>query len=795
MRAQTKFKSCRQIAAIQTVILTENQNSESSEGSGEDAAQGVTMIAKRDFEQVHLPIEGLKSSSRKDAVRLIQKDSLVYKARRKTWQQWSIFLEKIHRDHSKRQPEHDQRTDTASDTHHSNKERCEVCRKEGSKMTEQVLSEDSHQFFKEKNLCTSELCKVTLARIRTHRLFSQKKKKLKRIRIVAVSNWIFGTRKFHTICRICGRRCRNKQKAETQCTSHSSRHWIRPLQPEVQAQTPLVQPGWPIVCDWSWSGAEFTGIQSNRERKCRVLRHSSVRVPHKDHQPQRRTRKVRERRISRRRIVSNGKESARQRSAEGNLMAQRKTRNTWKLDSWEKSQAQLRLLKKTKAAKSMFNEFFVPKEADEEQFLQMWREAWRIDSITRKRALKSQLRKAAKSINHTYNFAFSNRSDEANARAHQKIRHVGHWCATLSDDAQGKGSPTQSPNIRCFSKVAWIAGKKTEDTGIKCSSTDIQKKSCKAGSLKWEKDLGDHAEYHQPLHSREQIHSGRLNIKHSEGNALPVKQQAHQVSSGPKDCLKESEQEPRMAGGNPMQEEQQARPSSSSSSQWDGWWRSSWWDKSVQCKESVHDGLYSEAGVPLMIRCGWISERDNPHLSSCTSSFLSEQYCSSQDCGICLSAAAQVSALCFAHRRSWILLGQCYRLACCDGSTRKKVIVCPHHTHTLRTSDTPRFCGHRRHTPFTGYVPKEELRWIEEIYWWEAAQPRRFFWEEMSQGVWWAIHFQHFRHLQMIFTTQWKSRIWRQCKWNLLAGRNVMLTHCMDQEDMKTLSVKWNLRC
>ena len=81
-----------------------------------------------------------------------------------------------------------------------------------------------------------------------------------------------------------------------------------------------------------------------------------------------------------------------------------------------------------------------------------------------------------------------------------------------------------------------------------------------------------------------------------------------------------------------MQEEQQARPSSSSSSQWNGWWRSSWWDKSVQWKESLHDGLYSKAGVPLMIR--WADIRawektptsHNPHLSSCTSSFLSEQY-------------------------------------------------------------------------------------------------------------------------------------------------------------------------
>ena len=38
------------------------------------------------------------------------------------------------------------------------------------------------------------------------------------------------------------------------------------------------------------------------------------------------------------------------------------------------------------------------------------------------------------------------------------------------------------------------------------------------------RDRGDHAEYHQPLESREQTHSGRLTIKQSEENAVPVKQ-------------------------------------------------------------------------------------------------------------------------------------------------------------------------------------------------------------------------------------------------------------------------------
>ena len=53
-----EVQKCRQIAAINTVILTDNQNDETSEGSGEPVSQGVTLIAKEDLEQEHLPIQG-----------------------------------------------------------------------------------------------------------------------------------------------------------------------------------------------------------------------------------------------------------------------------------------------------------------------------------------------------------------------------------------------------------------------------------------------------------------------------------------------------------------------------------------------------------------------------------------------------------------------------------------------------------------------------------------------------------------------------------------------------------------
>ena len=47
----------RQIAAINTVTLTENANNETVEGPGKPAAAGGTLIAKGDFQQEHLPIQ------------------------------------------------------------------------------------------------------------------------------------------------------------------------------------------------------------------------------------------------------------------------------------------------------------------------------------------------------------------------------------------------------------------------------------------------------------------------------------------------------------------------------------------------------------------------------------------------------------------------------------------------------------------------------------------------------------------------------------------------------------------
>ena len=57
----------------------------------------------------------------------------------------------------------------------------------------------------------------------------------------------------------------------------------------------------------SGGGAESAGIPPNSEQQCLVLRHSSDRVPHQDHQHQRWIRNIRKRLFSRGGIVSHQK--------------------------------------------------------------------------------------------------------------------------------------------------------------------------------------------------------------------------------------------------------------------------------------------------------------------------------------------------------------------------------------------------------------------------------------------------------------------------------------------------------
>ena len=96
-----------------------------------------------------------------------------------------------------------------------------------------------------------------------------------------------------------------------------------------------------------------------------------------------------------------------------------------------------------------------------------------------------------------------------------------------------------------------------------------------------------------------------------------------------------------------------------------------------------------------------------PHLSpSCTSIFSQQIHFVSQDFGTCiLSLSGQVSALCFVHKHSWILLVQCHRLAYCDGRTRwRKVggVAVPHS-----------YAAHLK--PLRGFAVTEDIHFSQDM--------------------------------------------------------------------------------
>ena len=150
-----------------------------------------------------------------------------------------------------------------------------------------------------------------------------------------------------------------------------------------------------------------------------------------------------------------------------------------------------------------------------------------------------------------------------------------------------------------------------------------------------------------------------------------------------------------------MQEEQQAHPSSLSSSQRDGWWTSSWWDESWQWTEGYSHGFYfhslSDSDDPLLadIRV----ESENTHIAqttfvtSCTSSL--HWQVNTLSSALCPSVVR--SLFCVSRTdilESWWCSEIALRVLRRKYSERK--VVVPYHFPSLRTSNTPRFCGKRR---------------------------------------------------------------------------------------------------
>ena len=125
----------------------------------------------------------------------------------------------------------------------------------------------------------------------------------------------------------------------------------------------------------------------------------------------------------------------------------------------------------------------------------------------------------------------------------------------------------------------------------------------KAEMERWDTVMGEQrgedTSYNQPFRLREKIHTGSLKIKQAHGQAVPVKQHPEYILSV--QIAKEREQQ-RAVEGNFRREEPETNPAASSSSQWDGWWTSSWWDKTafgqfLECLWRAAKGRESEHTV------------------------------------------------------------------------------------------------------------------------------------------------------------------------------------------------------
>ena len=167
-------------------------------GSGEPAAQGVTLIAKSHFEQEHLPTQRSNLSvvpcSRdvpgKTQSGVSKRTAWFTRHVGKTWQWWSIILVRLHRDTAKLQPQDDQRTDTVSDSwkayqSYKERKRWSLLERRIKDDRSEIKPEDSYQFSTIRSHVHQRSTRSVRQESRYIVVFSQKD--WQRIRIVAVS--------------------------------------------------------------------------------------------------------------------------------------------------------------------------------------------------------------------------------------------------------------------------------------------------------------------------------------------------------------------------------------------------------------------------------------------------------------------------------------------------------------------------------------------------------------------------------------------------------------------------------
>ena len=174
-----EVQTCLQIAAINTVILTENHSNETSEGSGEPAAQKVTLKAKGNFEHEQPPNQGTvwsivpcsrdlpEMTQSKKTAWLAKHVGKRYRTGTVPWRNYIGSIQKESPDTVKGLTPYQVLGKLTSQT----QEGYEVSWKEGSPTTGQQLYQEIRTNLNEKNLCTSELYNGTQARIWVFRRF------------------------------------------------------------------------------------------------------------------------------------------------------------------------------------------------------------------------------------------------------------------------------------------------------------------------------------------------------------------------------------------------------------------------------------------------------------------------------------------------------------------------------------------------------------------------------------------------------------------------------------------------
>ena len=154
-------------------------------------------------------------------------------------------------------------------------------------------------------------------------------------------------------------------------------------------------------------------------------------------------------------------------------------------------------------------------------------------------------------------------SNEEIGMDHLQNKCTGHWCEAIFEDAQEKDSLTQTTKMerRSITTVSQIVGKRMKSTDNQWSWNG----HTKAELQSWDTQMR--------TRTRWQCRRSPTNSVTWADTFGKAENQANRRTNK------------QLIAGRNLRQEEQAHPSSSSSSQWDGWWMSSWWDKSWPWKE------------------------------------------------------------------------------------------------------------------------------------------------------------------------------------------------------------------